>query len=244
MDQIVGREHELAELVSAAVVGSPRLPFAACLPIGSSPVRALLARAGIRPGHRILDVGALLYDHEMSPQELREFQVFGLDEDVAAADVPRLRPVRETTSFRLTVRNIQDVHLLGASFDAVVALDWWPSIPLTEVVVDWRRILNPAGGVAVVAGTDVSTGDGTLRGASRQWCVELDAAGFRLETMTDEVAVPEQYRVLTDGLRRVSEPLRRALGSPVADSYTKHVEQLDRVARRGWVRRFEIVARL
>lgn len=57
---------------------------------GQNPIRAMLARAGIRSGDRILDLGAQLYDREMSSQDLAEFRVLGLQEDAGSA-VPQQR---------------------------------------------------------------------------------------------------------------------------------------------------------
>jgi hypothetical protein len=209
-----------------------------------NPIRAMLARAGIRSGDRILDLGAQLYDREMSSQDLAEFRVLGLQEDASSAVPPQLRPVDKAASLKFIVRNISDVALPRASFDAVVAVDWWPSAPLADMVATWRHVLEPDGGVAVVAGTEVPTGKTLVSGPARQWQDELSAAGFRLEEATDVSAAPERYARLADDLRQVSEPLRHELGASVAKSYVGHVEQLDRVARRGLVRRYGIVARL
>lgn len=208
-----------------------------------SPARDLLARAGIRSGCRILDLGARLYDREMFPHELQEFRVLGLDEDATGDIPPRLWPVGHTASFRFTVPNVSEVELPGESFDAVVAVDWWPSTPLGAAVSHWRRLLEPERGVAVVVGTDVRTPE-SRSGALREWTDELTAAGFRLETARDEQDMSERYAGLVDDVRSASDRLRKVIGASSAASYLTHVELLDRAARYGLTHRFEIVARL
>lgn len=206
-------------------------------------VRDLLARAGLRPGHRILDLGAQLYDRELSAQDLLKFRVLGLNEDVTGQIAPQLWPVDDTASFRFTVRDVNELELPGASFDAVVAIDWWPSTSLAAAASRWRRLVEPEGGAVIVVGTDIRTA-ASPRGTSRKLIDELTAVGFRLETARDTRTAPEQYAELVDHVRLASERLRKVIGTPFADSYLTHAELLDRAARDGLTHRFQIVARL
>ncbi len=164
----------------------------------SNPTRRLLDRAGLRPGHRILDLGC----------------------------------------------NVDDLDLPDASFDAVVALDWWPATTLAVAVRRWRRLLVADVGVVILAGTDIPAVQVSVQQASRLWIDELTSAGFTIDTAAITPTEPRHYSALADNARRVSEPLRAVLGAELAESYLAHVELLDRATRDGSTHRFEIIARL
>lgn len=170
----------------------------------SDPTRRLLDRAGLRPGHRILDLGSGL----------------DLGSDSADLDLP------------------------DASFDAVVALDWWPATALAVAVRRWRRLLAADVGVVILAGTDIPAVHVPGQQASRLWIDELTSAGFTIGTAAITPTGPGHYSALADSARRVSGPLRAVLGAELAESYLAHVELLDRATRDGSTHRFEIIARL
>ncbi len=180
------------------------IPMPRSAPRGSAsdPARRLLDRAGLRPGHRILDLGR----------------------DRAGLDLPDDLP--------------------DASFDAVVALDWWPATTLAVAVRRWRRLLAADVGVVVLAGTDIPAVHVPGQQASRLWIEELASAGFTIGTAALTPTGPGHYSALADSARRVSGPLRAVLGAGLAESYLAHVELLDRATRDGSTHRFEIIARL
>lgn len=182
-------------------------------PSEAIPIRQLLDRAGLRAGHRILDFGAVLYDHVMSEPELEEFQVLGLLEDPALTVGRQLRPVGGAKSFRCTVSNIDDFELPDASFDAVVALDWWPTTTLAVTVRRWRRILAPDVGVVILVGTDIPAMPDSHWRASELWMDELTSAGFTVDAAAHTLTAPGHYAALAADARHMSDPLGEMLGA-------------------------------
>jgi hypothetical protein len=211
----------------------------------SNPTRRLLDRAGLRSGHRILDLGARLYDHEMSQSELEEFHVLGLREDASVTVGRQLRSVCDgAASVRCTVNSIDDLDLPDASFDAVVALDWWPATTLPVVVRRWRHLLAPGVGAVILAGTDIPAMHNSHHQASQLWIDELTSAGFTVEIATNTPTEPRHYAALAVNARSVSDPLRAVLGDGPARSYLAHVELLSQATQEGPTHRFEIIASL
>jgi hypothetical protein len=149
-----------------------------------------------------------------------------------------------TKSFRCEVSSIDDIDLPDASFDAVVALDWWPATTLPVAVRRWRQLLAPDAGVVILAGTDIPAVHNSHQQASQLWINELTSAGFMVETATNTPTEPRHYAALADNARHVSDPLRNALGDGLAESYLAHVELLSRATQEGATHRFEIIASL
>lgn len=210
----------------------------------SHPTQRLLDRAGLCPGHRILNLGALLYDREISQQGLDDFHVLALREDAGPTVGQQLQPVDGTGSLYHTVSSIDDLALSNDSFDAVVALDWRPVTTLAAAVRLWRYLLVPDVGVVILQGTDIPTVHDSHRRASQQWIDKLTSAGFMVDTVTITSIEPRHYAALADKVRLVSEPLRAVLGTELAESYLAHVELLSCVTREGSSHRFEIIAKM
>ncbi|MFD6082216.1 class I SAM-dependent methyltransferase [Streptomyces chartreusis] len=199
--------------------------------------RRILARAGVRSGQRILDIGALLRQRGMTDLETKEFQVVGVREVAGTAARPHPVPVAPDLDF--TVAHLDELDLPVASFDVVVALDFWPSTPLAVAARGWRRVLEPEEGTVIVTGTDLP---GVHR-ASRQWTSALTAAGFTVEAVAKAPADSRHYAALASAVRLGGERLRAALGPGTAESYAAHVQRLHGSTRHESAECFEIVAR-
>ncbi|MGI5458729.1 methyltransferase domain-containing protein [Streptomyces sp. CA-249302] len=175
----------------------------------------------------------------MTRQESKEFQVVGVRE---AADVgtARPQPVPAAGDLDFTVVDLDELDLPEASFDVVVALDFWPSAPLAVAARDWRRVLEPEAGTVIVTGTDLPGG----HRASRQWTSALTAAGFTVDVVAKAPADSGHYAALASAARLGGARLRATLGPGMAESYVAHVQRLHGSTRQAAAECFEIVARV
>lgn len=174
----------------------------------------------------------------MTHQESKEFQVVGVREGMGSAGPQRPQPVPAAADLDFTVGHLDELDLPAASFDVVVALDFWPSTPLPVAVRDWRRVLEPETGIAIVTGTDLPGG----HRASRQWTSALTAVSFTIETVAKAPADSGHYAALAGMARLGGERLRAALGPGMADSYLAHVQRLHGTTQQASAECFEIVA--
>lgn len=156
--------------------------------------------------------------------------------------------------------------LSGPRFDALVALDCWPSISVPAALRAWRRLITAGRGVIVVAGTDTGTGTGPGvdaptgpgaepgkgagvaakaegRRASQQWADELSEGGFEIELIARSPVTSHHYEALAQSARGARAALRAVLGAGPANSYLTHVERLEDSVRLSRSERFEIIAR-
>lgn len=156
----------------------------------------------------------------------------------------------------------------GPRFDALVALDCWPSVSVPAALRAWRRLIAAGQGVIVVAGTDTGTDTGTgtgadvwtgpgpesgagagvaakaeARRASQQWADELREGGFEIELIAKSPVTSHHYEALAQSARGARAALRAVLGAGPANSYLTHVERLEDSVRLSRSERFEIIAR-
>ncbi|MFJ5223285.1 hypothetical protein [Streptomyces sp. NPDC088400] len=154
----------------------------------------------------------------------------------------------------------------GPRFDALVALDCWPSVSVPAALRAWRRLIEAGRGVIVVAGTDTGTDTGTgagadartapepgmgagaaakaeARRASQQWADELREGGFEIELIAKSPVTSHHYEALAQSARGARAALRAVLGAGPANSYLTHVERLEDSVRLSRSERFEIIAR-
>lgn len=207
-------------------------------------IRQLLARAGLRPGHRILDLGELLTHYAIRDRELQSFQIVGPREEPAYVGERRTRPASAVNNGEFSGGDADDPDALDASYDAVAALDWWPVTTLAVAVRRWRCLLDRGAGVAIVTGTDIQGMPGLGGQVSEQWINELTSAGFTIDSATRTPTAPRRYTALAVGARRIAAPLRESMGTTLAESYLEHVDRLDRATLHGPSHRFEIIARV
>lgn len=182
-------------------------------------VRRLLARAGIRPGQRVLHIGDHLPECDASqPEEFRLRAAHKSDGEDGTA------PPAEV-------------------FDAVVALDCAPPTAISTTAQVWRRVIEPESGAVVVTGTDIAVAEGAGEPVSRQWAEELEAAGFVIERMARFPVERGHYGALAETARLVQDSLHTALGAGPARSYLALIRRLEESVRREAAHRFEIIAR-
>ncbi len=210
-------------------------------------IRQLLKRAGLQSGHRVLYLSDPPSNCPAHREQLGDFHVVESWEGPAQGTGRRFRLATGTGrpgSHGPTLNDIDTVEPPEASFDGIVALNWWPVTSPTVAARRWRRLLTPDTGVMIVTGTDIQQVHSPGRGFARQWIQELTSAGFRVDNITETPADPHRYTALADDARRVAGLLGSALGPELAQSYVAHIDLLDRTTTVGSTYRFEIIARV
>jgi ubiquinone/menaquinone biosynthesis C-methylase UbiE len=111
--------------------------------------RKLLEQAGLRPGHRVLDVGCGTGTLCVSIQQLHPFvDVIGIDPDLRALERARRKAERSGVSVRFDQGFADALGYTGQAFDRVFSSMMLHHLPADEqprMLHEVRRVLRPGG---------------------------------------------------------------------------------------------------
>jgi len=116
---------------------------------GNAVRRVLIDQAGIRPGHRVLEIGCgtgalLMAIHQAHPGA----EIAGLDPDPKALALARRKATRAAASIRLDQGFADRMSYPEASFDRVLSCFMFHHLPADEKLTtlgEARRVLQPGG---------------------------------------------------------------------------------------------------
>lgn len=172
-----------------------------CWLLGTSRLHRLLVdQAGIRPGHRVLEIGCGTGNLSLLTKRLHpEAEVVGMDPDPKALDLARRKAGRNGLSLRLDRGFAQELPYPDASFDRVLSAFMFHHLGPGEkerALREARRVLAPGGSLHLLdfGGKKVPS-DGFVARLSHRSRMLQDSFGDRIPQLMREAGFADPTEV-------------------------------------------------